>query len=83
MRTGFDAMPLSLVLVRCRRCRKTAGLFSAGSGETGSWSHKERYRSCHCDPPPTLPAGDELDGLVAQARRKMRYDGRAPVVVSR
>jgi hypothetical protein len=82
MRTGFDAMPLPLVLVRCRHCHKTAGRFSAGKGETGSWSHKERNRGCHCDPPPTLPAGDELDALVARAWREMRYDGRAPVVVS-
>ena len=74
----------------CRWCwcaasgvTRLRGSSARRQGEAGSWSHKERNRRCHCDPPPTLPAGAELDGLVAQAWRKMRYDGRAPVVVFR
>ncbi len=75
-------LPLPLVLVRCKRCRGLAGLFSADPSGAGAWSNDHRHR-CRCDPPPQLPEGTELDGLVAQARREMRYDGRAPVTVFR
>jgi len=82
MRLGFRYMPL--VLLRCRRCRRTAGLWSADADGRGNWeSHPAPQRRCRCDPPPELPQGAELDGLVAQARRRKRYVGRAAVTVSR
>jgi hypothetical protein len=82
MRTGIDKMPRSLVLVRCLRCRVTAGLFRADGSGTGSWRH-DNNRRCRCDPPPKLPEGAELDELVAQAWRSMRSDGRAAVTIFR
>jgi hypothetical protein len=82
MRFGFDGVPLALVLVRCRRCHRPAGLFCADASGTGAW-RKDHHRRCRCDPPPQLPNGTELDRLVAQARRGMRSDGRAAVSVSR
>ena len=73
MRIGFDAMPLPLVLVRCKRCHKTAGLFSAAAERCRLLVAQGPHRRCRCDPPPRLPEGAELDGLVAQAWRcKMR-----------
>jgi len=33
-------------------------------------------RVCHCEPPPTLPAGDKLAELIARAHRKA-FDHRA------
>lgn len=82
MRIGFDKMPLPLVLVRCRRCHRPAGLFCADASGSGSWRH-DHHRHCHCDPATPLPTGTELDKLVARARRGGRSDGRAAVTVSR
>jgi hypothetical protein len=82
MTTGFDKMQFPLVHVRCRRCHKSAGLFCADTSGAGAWQHSPRRR-CRCDPPPQLPTGTELDGLVAQARRSPRSDGRAAVSLSR
>lgn len=82
MRFGLDKMPLPLVLVRCRRCHRPAGLFRADAHGTGSWRH-DHNRHCRCDPATLLPTGTELDKLVAWARRVGRSDGRAAVTVSR
>ncbi len=78
---GIENWPSPLVLARCRRCRKTAGLWCADADGEGEWRNDHRHR-CRCDPPPELPKGKKLDALVAQARRCARDDGRAAVTVS-
>lgn len=81
-RIGFDQMPVPLVLVRCRRCHRTAGVWCADSTGAGAWRSRHRRR-CRCDPPVELPDGEELDELIGQARRSMRFDGRAALSVFR
>jgi hypothetical protein len=84
MRTGFDRLPLPMVLVRCRRCRLPVGQYCEDSHGEGGWRRRDEERSCTCDPPPVLPEGDELARLLKRARRiRHRADGRARVTVSR
>jgi hypothetical protein len=82
-RVGLDRMPLPMVLVRCRRCRRQAGQYREDSHGDGNWSYRDEG-SCTCDPPVVLPQGDELVRLVKLARRRgQRADGKAPVKVTR
>lgn len=92
----LENMPHQLVHVRCRRCRKNAGVWNGRKDGTGSWQN-EHVRRCRCDPPPSRPEGAELDELVAQAwllidptgakkwtiAANEKYNGRAPVTLSR
>jgi hypothetical protein len=77
-----DDWPEPLVLVRCQRCRGTAGLWRADAQGEGEWQNDHRNR-CRCDPPPELPKGRELDELVAKARRRQQSPGRAALTVFR
>ena len=86
-----ENMPHQLVHVRCRRCKKNAGVWNGRKDGTGFWQNNHAKR-CRCDPPPALPEGVELDGLVAEAWLSIdptgnrawsivandRYNGRAP-----
>lgn len=83
IRVGLENMPVHpLVRVWCRRCSKAAGLWVADSNGGGLWRNEHRHR-CRCDPPPTLPQGKELDGLIARAWRSTRSDRRRPINISR
>lgn len=91
-----DKLPQQLVHVRCRRCRKNAGVWNGKADGTGRWQNNHRNR-CRCDPPPSLPEGAELERLVAEAwllidptgAKKWtfvaakKYGGRAPKSVSK
>jgi hypothetical protein len=81
-RDGMDEFPFLLVQVNCRRCRKPVGQWRANARGEGSWSRHHRQR-CRCEPPVSLPEGNDLEELVARARRDPRPNGRAPVIVSR
>jgi hypothetical protein len=65
-------VPRPLIAARCSRCYQLAAKYYwADSDEQGAWeSDAPRRGGCKCDPPPTLPEGDELAQLIARARRK-------------
>jgi len=82
-RTGIERMPVvPLVRVWCRRCGRSAGLWVADHSGGGLWRNEHRHR-CRCEPPPTLPEDQELDGLVARAWRSKRNDRHPPMNISR
>lgn len=92
----FDFLAHQLVHVRCLRCRKNAGVWKETLSGNGFWENHHANR-CRCDPPPSLPEGEELDRLVEQAWLRIdptgakqwtiaaskKYNGRAPVTTSR
>jgi hypothetical protein len=69
----YDELPVPLVRVRCRRCRRPFALWKANVLDEGEWQIDLRGR-CQCDLPPKLPAGEELDKLVEIAWRAIRSD---------
>jgi hypothetical protein len=75
------ALPQALILVRCRRCHRSAAVWTEDAARHGEWRQDHRRR-CRCDPPPVLPQGEKLEELAAEARPKIRSDGRAPVSVT-
>jgi hypothetical protein len=80
---GIEHMQLHpLLRVCCRRCSKTVATWIADADGRGDW-HNEHRKRCRCDPPPPLPEGQELEKLVARARRKNRTDGRPAITLSR
>jgi len=83
MSAGPEAVPLPMVLVRCRRCHRPAGCYWEDARGEGNWRHRDQ-RFWSCDPPPVLPDGDELTRLVKLARRRgHRAGGKTPVSVTR
>ena len=72
-----------LITARCRRCFLVAAKYWVKDGE-GFWveSNCMYGRVCRCDPAPVLPDGEQLDGLLARARRAGNTSyRRAPVVI--
>jgi hypothetical protein len=59
-----------LITARCARCFRVAGKYWVIDGE-GTWFESRRMagRVCRCDPPPVLPGGRQLAGLLARAQR--------------
>jgi hypothetical protein len=83
MRVGPEAIPLPMVLVRCRRCHRPAGQYCEDAHGEGTWKHRDRGM-CSCDSRTVLPEGQELSQLVKLARRRgQRADGKAPVSITR
>ncbi len=80
---GLRNIPRPLLLVRCRRCRKTAGLWNENLNGQGHWKNRNDDQ-CRCQPQPELPVGDERRRLVAEAlRRPPHPKGGARMTVSR
>ena len=76
MKTG---LPISLVLVKCRRCYRRVDIWIHYVGSSSGWDGQRR---CRCDPPPALPEGEELDELVKRAWTAIERDGYRNYIVS-
>ena len=67
---GMEAWPVPLIMTRCHRCKKNAGLWHGSLNGRGSW-YEHHDNRCRCVPPPSRPQGAELDELVAEAWLKL------------
>jgi hypothetical protein len=74
----YDQLPVPLVRVRCRRCRRPFAVWNGNVLDEGEWQIGVRG-SCHCDLPPKLPAGEDLVKLVETAWREIRAHRRTPI----
>lgn len=78
VRWGFEPWRGALVITRCRRCKRNAGLWEdCQDGTEGAWANHHDNR-CRCVPPPSRPQGAELDELVAKAWLKINPTGTKP-----
>jgi hypothetical protein len=66
--------PIRLIAARCKRCHHLVARYVGmpdDDGTPGHWEPAAR-RGCSCQPPPVLPEGEELAGLVARALEKYK-----------
>jgi hypothetical protein len=76
---NFPQEAFPWITARCARCHRIAAKYWENNAGRGHWKTPQttpatvaRFliadRLCQCDPPPTLPEGDELAALLSSAK---------------